>query len=73
MHHFLVGFSKAIMMGCIDFERKSGVTYSKDNKTKHASDLKRIARISMMVLYLGYSFEMCNTCSFDIFEISYTK
>ena len=48
-----------------------GVTYLKDIKTKNVSDLKQIARISMMVLYFGYSFEKCSTFSFNIFEISY--
>ena len=47
-----------------------GVTYFKENKTKHATHLKRIARIENYVTNLGYSFQVSSTLCFNIFEIS---
>ena len=48
-----------------------GVTYFKENKTKRATHLTRIAHIENHVTNLGYSFQVSYTLCFNIFEISY--
>ena len=50
-------------------QSKSGVTIFKDIKTKRARDLKWIGQIINGVFVLGYSFQICSTFSFNVFEI----
>ena len=45
-------------------ESKTAVNYFKEIRTKSARDLKQMAQISNMDIYLSYSFEICSAFSF---------